>query len=209
MFLCILKQTCLFALQMNENFSYTYTFCISFLKNLSFKTFESTMKFWNKNNNSLFCRCIFHEPQKAKWKGTIVHFSFNAQRSFETIMYYNITYWAKIGMYILYRGLKIEKSCNKIMYVYLSLKNLKKIDFSPLMKTVQPPLYRTFFLRILVQCTTSWTLLDTYNCHTKLLHTRTGAAEQVRHVRHLPHQISEANYFLGKRCKKFSNFTEQ
>ena len=57
------------------------------------------MKFWNKNNNSLFCRCIFHEPQKAKWKGTIVHFSFNAQRSFETIMYYNITYSAKIGMY--------------------------------------------------------------------------------------------------------------
>ena len=54
------------------------------------------------NNNSLFCRCIFHEPQKAKWKGTIVHFSFNAQRSFETIMYYNITYlhielkWKKI-----------------------------------------------------------------------------------------------------------------
>ena len=37
----------------------------------------------------------------------------------------------------------------------------------------------------------------------------TGAAEEVRQVRHLPHQISEADYFLGKRCKKFSNFTEQ
>ena len=172
MFLCILKQTCLFALQMNENFSYTYThtFWISFLKNLSFKTYIctctcTTMKFWNKNNNSLFCRCIFHEPQKAKWKGTIIHFSFNAQRSFETIMYYNITYWAKIGMYRVY-----FPPCSRGTFGVAPFeKNLKKNDFSPLMKTVQPPLYRTFFLRILVQCTTSWTLLDTYNCHTKLL----------------------------------------
>ena len=130
-----------------ENFSYTYahtlTFCISFLKNLSFKTFESTMKFWNKNNNSLFCRCIFHEPQKAKWKGTIVHFSFNAQRSFETIMYYNITYWAKIGMYRVY-----FPPCSRGTFGVASFeKNLKKMILAHWWKQCSLPYIELFFFR--------------------------------------------------------------
>ena len=96
--------------------THKHTFCISFLKILSFKNFHINNKVFKRNknnNNSLFCRCIFHEPQKAKWKGTIVHFSFNAQRSFETIKYYNITYWAKNG-----KNSAMNNVCILVLTVY-------------------------------------------------------------------------------------------